>query len=165
MVSIVWLILSLFKVCAFTWLPVFIESALLTLILLIAIVAGDSDSAWGVLFPFTGVLTFSIYKCFFGLAISNWWVLLSPIAASIILFLPGGFTAFNLLFNHFGLTMVPQWAVITGIVLDVVKLIFIIIGVSKKKLNVYKTSESFGYVFNTLGISSNQRRKSIYGQQ
>lgn len=74
MVSIVWLILSLFKVCAFTWLPVFIESALLTLILLIVLVAGDSDSdsAWGVLFPFTGVLTFSIYKCFFGLAISNW---------------------------------------------------------------------------------------------
>lgn len=132
MVSIVWLILSLFKVCAFTWLPVFIESALLTLILLIVLVAGDSDSAWGVLFPFTGVLTFSIYKCFFGLAISNWWVLLSTIPAMIMLLLPGGFTAFNLLFNHFGLAMVPQWAVITGIVLDVVKLIFIIIGVSKK---------------------------------
>ena len=134
MVSIVWFILSLFKVCAFTWLPVFIESALLTLILLIVLVAGDSDSdsAWGVLFPFTGVLTFSIYKCFFGLAISNWWVLLSTIPAMIMLLLPGGFTAFNLLFNHFGLAMAPQWAVITGIVLDVVKLIFIIIGVSKK---------------------------------
>ena len=66
MVSIVWFILSLFKVCAFTWLPVFIESALLTLILLIVLVAGDSDSdsAWGVLFPFTGVLHFQYINVF-----------------------------------------------------------------------------------------------------
>lgn len=132
MVSIVWLILSLFKVCAFTWLPVLIDSGLITLLILILDFTIAEDEFGANALPSMGVFMFAIYKYFFGLAISNWWILLSTIPAMIILLLPGGFTAFNLLFNHFGLAMVPQWAVIVGIVLDVVKLVVIIIGVSKK---------------------------------
>lgn len=132
MVSIVWLILSLFKVCAFTWLPVLIDSGLITLLILILAFTMDDDSARAAALPTMGVFMFAIYKYFFCLTLPDWSVLLSTLPASVILLLPGGFTAFNLLFNHFGLAMVPQWAVITGIVLDVVKLIFIIIGVSKK---------------------------------
>lgn len=132
MVSIVWFILSLFKVCAFTWLPVLIDSGLLTLLILILDFTIAEDEFGANALPSMGVLMFAIYKYFFGLAISNWWILLSTIPAMIMLLLPGGFTAFNLLFNHFGLAMVPQWAVIVGIVLDVVKLVVIIIGVSKK---------------------------------
>lgn len=132
MVSIVWLILSLFKVCAFTWLPVLIDSGLLTLLILILDFTIAEDEFGTNALPSMGVFMFAIYKYFFCLTLPDWSVLLSTLPASVILLLPGGFTAFNLLFNHFGLTMVPQWAVITGIVLDVVKLIFIIIGVSKK---------------------------------
>lgn len=135
MVSIVWLILSLFKVCAFTWLPVLIDSGLLTLLILILDFTIAEDEFGTNALPSMGVFMFAIYKYFFCLTLPDWSVLLSTLPASVILLLPGGFTALNLLYNHSGFAMVPQWAVITGIVLDVVKLILItiIIIVVRKK--------------------------------
>ncbi len=142
MVMLVWYILSLFGVCSFTWLPVFIDT------LLTAFICGaqqDNDSFLNncLCTVCLGLSGFAFYKFFFALSISGWWAFASPIAMLIVLLFPGGFTIVNLLFKHFGLMTLPTWGLIVGIVLDVLMLIFILADwISKLKMRrAYKAMQ------------------------
>lgn len=135
MVMLVWLILCLFKVCSFSWLPVFIDAVLIVLFSGTMEEASESIGKWLVpIFAF-GVAVFAFLKFFCYLSISGWWVLASAVLGAVILVFPGGFTIMNLLFEHFGLMILPTWVLIVGIVLDAIMLAGIIAGIcaSRKK--------------------------------
>lgn len=124
MVMLVWFILSLCGVCDFTWLPVFIDAILAAILL-----AAKEENNFGkdlLCIAAVGVASFAFYKFFFDLAISSWWILLSPIAGVVVMLFPGGYTIANYLFKNFGLMNLPTWGLIVGIVLDVIFLVIII---------------------------------------
>lgn len=121
MVSIVWFILSLFKVCAFTWLPVLIESIILSFIIGTKQAEGDDLLQNIAVIALTGISIFAFQKFFFNLSVSNWWIIAYALLGGIfIVILPGGFTASNLILKHFGLMQLPTWGLIVGIVLDII---------------------------------------------
>ena len=121
MVSIVWFILSLFKVCAFTWLPVLIESIILSFIIGTKQAKGDDLLQNIAVIALTGISIFAFQKFFFNLSVSNWWIIAYALLGGIfIVILPGGFTASNLILKHFGLMQLPTWGLIVGIVLDII---------------------------------------------
>lgn len=122
MVSIVWFILSLFKVCAFSWLLVLIESIILSFIIGTKQAKGDDDLLENIVtIALVGISIFAFQKFFFNLSVSNWWVIAYAVAGAIlIVILPGGFTASNLILKHFGLMQLPTWGLIVGIVLDII---------------------------------------------
>ena len=121
MVSIVWFILSLFKVCAFTWLPVLIDSIILSFIIGNKQAKGDDLLQNIAVIALTGISIFAFQKFFFNLSVSNWWIIAYALLGGIfIVILPGGFTASNLILKHFGLMQLPTWGLIVGIVLDII---------------------------------------------
>ena len=122
MVSIVWLILSLFKVCAFSWLLVLIESIILSFIIGTKQAKGDDDLLENIVtIALVGISIFAFQKFFFNLSVSNWWIIAYALLGGIfIVILPGGFTASNLILKHFGLMQLPTWGLIVGIVLDII---------------------------------------------
>ena len=120
MVSIVWFILSLFKVCAFTWLPVLIDSIILSFTIGDKQAEGDDLLQNIAVIALTGISIFAFQKFFFNLSVSNWWIIAYALLGGIfIVILPGGFTASNLIFKHFGLMHLPTWGIIVGIVIDI----------------------------------------------
>lgn len=124
MVMLVWFILSLCGVCDFTRLPVFIDAILAAILL-----AAKEENNLGrdlLCIAAVGVASFAFYKFFFDLAISAWWILISPIATFVVMLFPGGLTIVNYLFKNFGLMNLPTWGLIVGIVLDVISLVFLI---------------------------------------
>lgn len=124
MVMLVWFILSLCGVCDFTWLPVFIDAILAAILL-----AAKEENNLGrdlLCIVAVGVAGFAFYKFFFDLAISAWWILISPIATFVVMLFPGGFTITNYLFKNLGLMNLPTWGLIVGIVLDVIFLVILI---------------------------------------
>ena len=123
MVMIVWFILSLFGVCQFSWIPVMIDAAVSSLVLLINSRQKNDNYTTDVLCEITiGIAVFAFYKVFCGLAISGWWILLSPIAIFVMLLVPGGITIVNLIFKSNGLISLPAWVLIIGIILDLLML-------------------------------------------
>lgn len=121
MVSIVWFILSLFKVCAFTWLPVLTDSIILSFIIGAKQAKGDDMLQNIAVIALTGISIFAFQKFFFNLSVSNWWIIAYALLGGIfIVILPGGFTASNLILKHFGLMQLPTWGLIVGIVLDII---------------------------------------------
>ncbi len=135
MVTIVWLVLSLFGVCSFTWLPIFIDTLLGAFF---AALKSDNKnetirnlSAVVLL----GVSCFAFYKFFFGLTISTWWIILSPIMIVLLIVVPGGFTIINLLFKNFGFIDLPVWGLVVGIAVDVILLIIFIFAIISDKMN------------------------------
>ena len=121
MVSIVWFILSLFKVCAFTWLPVLIDSIILSFIIGNKQAKGDDLLQNIAVIALAGISIFAFQKFFFNLSVSNWWIIAYALLGGIfIVILPGGFTASNLILKHFGLMQLPTWGLIVGIVLDII---------------------------------------------
>lgn len=125
MVTLVWWILSLFGICEFTWLPVFAD-AVCTVYLDMREMPSENGATLTSLSIATGVAYFAFLKYFLGLTLSAWWVLASPIAFIIAFIVPGGFTIVNLLFQHFGWIQLPTWALIIGIVIDVLSLILLL---------------------------------------
>lgn len=125
MLTLVWWVLSLFKVCTLTWLPVFIDAAILSVLLFAGM--GDNDEEpipkSLVLLATFGVAVFAFLKFFCCLSFSGWWVLSSAVLGIIALLFPGGFTIMNLLFKFLKLMILPTWVLIVGIVLDVIILI------------------------------------------
>ncbi|MGN0115122.1 MAG: hypothetical protein ACI396_07315 [Acutalibacteraceae bacterium] len=140
MVMLVWWILSLFGVCSFTWLPVFIDAIIVALSSAVHYSSASEDEdllselIWVSIT--LGIAAFAFYKFFFGLTISAWWILAAPIAIIIIFFVPGGFTITNLLFKYFGLMTLPTWGFIVGIVIDVFTVIALIISFAHGHKNI-----------------------------
>ena len=127
MASLIWLILIIFGVCSFSWLPFFIDA----LVVAIVIATNQKDNEKNLVkdllcIAAVGVAGFAFYKFFFGLAISAWWILLSPVAVFAMMLFPGGFTIVNLLFKNLGLMNLPTWGFIVGIVLDVLFIVLLV---------------------------------------
>lgn len=118
MITFVWWIVSLFGVCSLTWLPVFIDGCI-ALVLTFFQLDGNGDPPASAIVC-VGIALFAACKYWFGLTISGWWILLSPVWAMLAIILPGGFTLTNYLLGHFGLMTVPTWVFITCIVVDVI---------------------------------------------
>jgi len=119
MVSIVWFILSLFGVCAFTWLPIFIDAVITLCLLVFMNPEGKNDTQNFATIAVMSVAYFAFYKSFFALTVSGWWVLLAPVAMPVAALFPGGFTIVNLLLDKNGLIALPTWGLVVGIILDV----------------------------------------------
>lgn len=124
MVMLVWLVLSLCGVCEFTWLPVFIDAVIVGSIL--GVKEKSSHSRLILANVSLGVALFAFYKFFFGLNVSIWWILISPIAMLIMLLFPGGITITNFILKSYGLMTLPAWGMIVGIILDILTLILLI---------------------------------------
>ncbi len=127
MVTLVWFVLSLFHVCSFSWIPLLIEGFFL-LIWSCKRVIDQDDSNMPVIYFIValGAIVFSFYKLFFHLNISPWWLLLAPLAATLIVFFPGGFTIAGLVLSKVGLMTFPTWGLVVSIIADVIMLILLI---------------------------------------
>ena len=143
MVSIVWFILYLCKVCSFSWIPVLIEGVVGLIITIVISEKQEEDRRYSfgrhkedtfasdVKFTLAvlisvGCIFFSFYKLFFSLQISAWWLLLAPIVGALAIALPGGFTGLGLILANNGLCTLPKWGLIVSIVFDVIFLIWLI---------------------------------------
>ncbi|MGN1409348.1 MAG: hypothetical protein ACI4XJ_04140 [Eubacteriales bacterium] len=128
MVSLVWFVLSLFGVCRFSWIPLFIESIIAMFGWMIRN-SNSTDTLWSLLevTTYCGIILFSFCKMTFDLSISSWWILVSPIWFEVASLFPGGFTITSILFNKYGLMNVPLWGLIVSILVDVSILILIVV--------------------------------------
>lgn len=125
MVSLIWFILSLFKICAFSWIPVFIES----IAMLIFIAIKFEMNGTNVLFCVScGLVLFSGLKVFLGLSLSAWWLFLAPLVALALFFVPGGFTILTLVLYFTGLISVSTVGLIISIVISLMIDILIFLG-------------------------------------
>jgi len=142
MVILIWFILSLFDVCKFTWLPVFIDAVLISAICSIKTEFNKKENEiflYLQIIAIMGVAIFAFYKFFFGLTISGWWLLVSPIVGFLMLMVPGGITIINLLLYKYALIELPIWGLIVGVVIDVIifaLLIWIIIPNRRDRKNM-----------------------------
>ena len=135
MVTIVWLVLSLFGVCSFTWLPIFIDTFLSAIFVACKSDKNNETVRYLSAIVLLGVSCFAFYKFFFGLTISTWWIILSPIMIFLLIVVPGGFTIINLLFENHGLIDLPVWGLVVGIVVDVLLLVVFIFAIISDKIN------------------------------
>ncbi len=121
MITIIWLILSLFGVCSFTWLPIFLDTLIVASYLACksSVSNQSSDNENLMCIAALSVSCFAFYKFFYAMTISGWWILLAPIAFVIVALFPGGFTIINLLFDKAGWITLPTWGLILGIVIDI----------------------------------------------
>ena len=129
MVTLVWFILSLFKVCSFSWWPVFIEGIIAVFVFAIG---SDSDGAvlTGPASIFSmGVVAFAGLKLFCGLTISPWWMLIAGIWLFIAVFFPGGFTLTYLWFDHLNVITYSKGQLIFLIIIDVLMVVGIVYGI------------------------------------
>lgn len=139
MLTLIWWILSLCKVCSFSWLPVLIDSIIGVVLFFKrsfdSFDAQQEDLPSGLCaFYSLGIAAFAFYKLFFSMTISAWWILLSPIVFILLLIIPGGLTIFNLITKNHGLLILPTWGLVVGIILDVLLIVFtIVIIVDEKK--------------------------------
>ncbi len=161
MVMLIWFILSLFNVCEFTWLPVFIDALLCTFLFA---ASSDNNNVSSVSATMSlGIATFAFYKYFFKLAISAWWILLSPAATLVMTFFPGGHTITNILFDKFNLMTLPTWGLVIGIILDVFYLgvlgYLLIDAIKSKKIIINKTVLKNNDVLRIIPVKTDNRKK------
>lgn len=126
MVMFVWWVLSLFGVCEFTWLPVFIDLALSSVGL---IFSSDSPGGATVFLATCGGAVFAFCKYFLGMTASGWWILLSPVWFFVAALLPGGFTLTNWICTTLGVVEFPTWCWVVAIIADVILLASEIVGI------------------------------------
>ena len=126
MVMLVWFILSLCGVCEFTWLPVAIDLGAFVIITCFFNSEGSIDVYQN---AFIGGCIFATCKYFLSLSISGWWILATPVWFIIAFYVPGGFTITNLLLDKFYLMDLPTWALVVGIIGDVLSLLTVILTV------------------------------------
>lgn len=131
MVSLVWWILSLCNVCAFSWLPIFIEG--IVLVFVAAFFGKNESTTSSVQALSMGFALFAFCKCFLDLSISSWWILISPLWFALAALIPGGFTINNLLFSHFGLMNLPTWVLVVGIISDILFIGVLIVAIKQAK--------------------------------
>lgn len=143
MVSLVWFVLSLFGVCQFSWIPLFIES-IIAMFVYVTKTSQSTNTFWSSQESviYFGIMLFSFCKMTFDLSISSWWILVSPIWFEVALFIPGGFTITSILFNKYGLMNVPVWGLIVSVLVDISILILIVVDFSQKKTKK-KTKNDF----------------------
>lgn len=128
MVTIVYLILCWCGVFDFSWWFPFIESIILLILELFIALSGENTGAGVLGFFQFGLLIFSFYKVFADIAISNWFILLTPLWAYVAALVPGGTTISNILLHNAGLMLLPKWFFIVGIVLDAIEAFAIVFG-------------------------------------
>lgn len=126
MVSFVWFILSLCKVCSFSWWPVFIEGIIVFLAFIINY-SISNNYVTGIFAVFSvGVMAFAGLKLFCGLTISPWWILLAGIWLALALFFPGGLSLTYLWFDHLNIITFSKGQFIFLIVVDIL-FVFILV--------------------------------------
>ena len=130
MVTLIWSILAALGKAEFTWVVPLVEYSILGLFNMIGTgiayannESGNFTSSEAIL----GVAAFAFYKLYLGLTVNPWFVIASSVVFPVLVFIPGGHTIFNLVMQHYGLLILPQWALIVGIVLDVIELIIMIV--------------------------------------
>ena len=129
MVSLVWFILSLCKVCSFSWWPVFIEG-IIAFIVFIFFYSGSNNLSAGFSGIFSlGVMAFAGLKLFCGLTISPWWMLIAGIWLALAMFFPGGFTLTYLWFDHLNVITYSKGQLIFLIIIDILLVVGIAYGI------------------------------------
>lgn len=131
MVNLAFLILNHFAGMSLNyWLSCMIDGILLFLLMqILSIWSKDDDtlsnaSKSSIVGISLGIVGFEKY--FLALSITGWKMIFVWIASIAMWTIPGGCTIGGLVAKHFGLIMLPTWALVIFIVLDVIGLIFLI---------------------------------------
>lgn len=125
MVSLIWFILSLSGICAFSWIPVFIEAVVMVIYISMK---HEANGVNALFYASSGVALFSGLKVFLGLSLSAWWIFLSPLVALALFFVPGGYTILTAVLYFTGLISVTTTGLIISLVIAIIFDVFIFLG-------------------------------------
>lgn len=126
MISTIWFILSLFRVCSFTWLPVFLETLLISVQLIRKNGSSRNFSPHGTydttsdfcIAVLTFICVYAFYKHFLHLGGPLWWIVFSPVYTLAVILIPGSMILVNHLLAEHHLIDLPQWAFALSIILS-----------------------------------------------